>query len=310
MRITNHKFSIQHSAFSIIFTPMTRDILINEIHKKHSFLCVGLDTDITKLPLHLQSSPNAMVEFNKAIIDATSQYCVAYKINTAFYEALGAKGWEAMEATVNYIPATHLRIADAKRGDIGNTASQYAKAFFETLQFDAITVAPYMGEDSVRPFLEYDNKWTIVLGLTSNKGANDFQKLMVNTPSEADTMLIPNILLRNSEQQLYKKVIEQVATWGNPNNLMFVAGATRASELEDIRDIVPNHFLLVPGVGSQGGDLQEVCKYGLNKDIGLLVNASRNIIYASGAEDFAEAASLIAAGYQVEMGTYIKDKLD
>src|SRR5919199_5884663 len=210
---------------------MNRKQLAEHIFKKQSYLCVGLDTDNTKIPKHLQSHPDAIFEFNRQIIDATKEYCVSYKINTAFYEALGVKGWEAMEKTVNYIPATHFKIADAKRGDIGNTSSQYAKAFFETLNFDAITVAPYMGEDSVRPFLEYENKWTIVLGLTSNKGANDFE------------------LQKTGEEYLYEKVLSTVAQWGTPDNLMFVAGATQASELANIRKIIPDHFLLVPGVG-------------------------------------------------------------
>ena len=196
---------------------MHRNILIQQIKEKQSYLCVGLDTDITKIPRHLQQNKNAVVDFNKAIIDATKDYCVSYKINTAFYEALGSKGWEAMEETVNYIPSTHFKIADAKRGDIGNTSSQYAKAFFETLQFDAITVAPYMGEDSIRPFLEYENKWTIVLGLTSNKGAKDFEMQRLVSPENKDEVF------------LYEKVLETVSKWGNPNNLMFVTGADRKS---------------------------------------------------------------------------------
>ena len=265
---------------------------------------MGLDTDTTKIPKHLQTRPDAVFEFNKAIIDATKNYCVSYKINTAFYEAMGLKGWEAMEKTLHYIPSTHFKIADAKRGDIGNTSSQYAKTFFEILPFDAVTVAPYMGEDSVRPFLEYENKFTIVLGLTSNNGANDFQRLLVSNHT-CDASLVPSILLGNMEELLYKKVIRQIAQWGTKDNLMFVVGATQASDLEEIRHIVPDNFLLVPGVGFQGGSLEEVSKYGLNNDCGLLVNASRAIIYASEAEDFAIKAGEIARQYKVEMSGYL-----
>lgn len=277
---------------------MHRNILIQQIKQKGSYLCVGLDTDLSKIPRHLQGHPNAIFEFNKAIIDATKDFCVSYKINTAFYEAIGIKGWEAMEQTVDYIPSTHFKIADAKRGDIGNTSSQYAKAFFETLNFDAITVAPYMGEDSIRPFLEYENKWTIVLGLTSNKGANDFEMLKVQNGNEAH--------LRSD--YLYEKVLRTVSQWGTPNNLMFVVGATQATEFENIRSIIPEHFLLVPGVGFQGGSLQEVSKYAMNKDCGLLVNASRAVIYASHEEDFADEAGSIAHQYQIEMKGYLRDK--
>jgi orotidine-5'-phosphate decarboxylase len=268
---------------------MTRHQLIQQIQQKKSFLCVGLDTNISQIPVHLQLHPKAIFEFNKAIIDATKDYCVAYKINTAFYEAMGIKGWEAMQETVNYIPSSHLSIADAKRGDIGNTSAQYAKAFFEIMNFDAITVAPYMGEDSIRPFLEYDDKWTIVLGLTSNKGAADFEMQQL----EKDGLL------------LYEKVITTIARWGTEENLMFVIGATKAEELTHIRTLIPNHFLLVPGVGFQGGSLADVCKYGMNKDCGLLVNASRAIIYASEDEDFAEEAAAIALQYKTEMASYL-----
>ena len=271
---------------------MNRTQLVEQIQQKQSYLCVGLDTDITKIPKHVHSQPDAVFQFNKAMIDATKDHCVSYKINTAFYESQGLKGWEAMEATVNYIPATHLKIADAKRGDIGNTSSQYAKTFFEVLPFDAVTVAPYMGEDSIRPFLEYKNNWTIVLVLTSNAGSNDFQQLKI-----ADG---------NTGKRLYEKVLQTTASWGNPGNLMFVVGATRASDLENIRSIIPDHFLLVPGVGAQGGSLEEVSKYGLNKDCGLLVNASRAIIFASGNVDFAEAAKSVAKQYQEEMAAYLK----
>ena len=274
---------------------MTRKQLIQEIQQKKSYLCVGLDTDLTKIPKHLQSHSNAIFEFNKAIIDATKDLCVGYKINTAFYEALGLKGWEAMEQTVNYIPKGLFKIADAKRGDIGNTSSQYAKAFFETMNFDAITVAPYMGEDSIRPFLEYENKWTIVLGLTSNKGAADFEMLKIQQGNETH--------LRS--EFVYERVLNTVAKWGNENNLMFVTGATQATEFENIRRIIPHHFLLVPGVGFQGGSLEEVSKYGMNKDCGLLVNASRAIIFASEKEDFAEEARAIAQQYQTEMAAYL-----
>lgn len=275
---------------------MTRTTLIEQVQQKKSYLCVGLDTDISKIPAHLQDQPNAIVQFNKAIIDATKAYCVSYKINTAFYEAMGAKGWEAMEETVAYIPATHFKIADAKRGDIGDTSSQYAKAFFETIPFDAITVAPYMGEDSIRPFLEYDNKWAIVLGLTSNKGAADFEMLKIKNGQ--------NDQLRN--ECLYERVIEKIAGWGNIDNLMFVVGATQATEFINIRGIIPDHFLLVPGVGFQGGSLQQISQHAMNKDCGLLVNASRAIIYAGSSENFAEEAKAIAAQYQAEMAEYLQ----
>lgn len=267
---------------------MTRHELIRHINEKKNYLCVGLDTDISKIPDHLRQSPNAIFEFNKAIIDATKDYCVSYKINTAFYEALGSKGWQAMEETKAYIPSTHFTIADAKRGDIGNTSSFYAKAFFDTMDFDAITVAPYMGEDSVRPFLEYENKFTIVLGLTSNKGAADFE------------------LQPSGDELLYEKVIKTVASWGNADNLMFVVGATQAKQLAHIRTMIPENFLLVPGVGFQGGSLEEVSEYGMNKDCGLLVNVSRSIIYASGKENFAEEAGVIAQQYAVEMMGYFE----
>ncbi|RFM28817.1 orotidine-5'-phosphate decarboxylase [Deminuibacter soli] len=283
---------------------MNKQQLIAQIQEKRSFLCVGLDTDITKLPAHLQQHPDAAYEFNKAIIDATKDHCVSYKINTAFYESMGLKGWEIMERTLAYIPKTHLSIADAKRGDIGNTAAQYAKTFFEVLPFDAVTVAPYMGEDSVRPFLEYDNKWAIVLGLTSNKGSNDFQRLMVQHAAD-DTALLPHIVAPNRPRALYEEVLTKVAAWGSTDNLMFVIGATQASQLQDIRSIIPDHFLLVPGVGAQGGSLEEVAKYGKNKDCGLLVNASRAVIYAATDETFAEAAARAAKDYQVEMSSYL-----
>ena len=266
---------------------MNRENLIQQIKEKQSYLCVGLDTDIEKIPAHLQSHPDAIFEFNKQIIDATKDLCVAYKINTAFYEALGVKGWEALEKTVDYIPSTHFKIADAKRGDIGNTSYQYAKAFFETIPFDAITVAPYMGSDSVKPFLNYENKWTIVLGLTSNEGSKDFQQQRIH------------------ENFLYEEVIKKTSEWGTEENLMFVIGATKADDISSIRKIVPGHFLLIPGVGFQGGSLAEVSKHGLNADCGLLVNASRAIIYAGKNKNFAEEARAVALQYQIEMKSYL-----
>ncbi len=283
---------------------MTRLELVEQIKVKKSYLCVGLDSDINKLPKHLLGKSNGVVEFNKAIIDSTKSHCVSYKINTAFYESQGLKGWEAMQETLAYIPSTHFAIADAKRGDIGNTSAQYAKTFFEVLPFDAITVAPYMGEDSIRPFLEYENKVTIVLGLTSNVGSNNFQQLIV-TPNHESLTMVPHITQGNAEKRLYEHVIERVCSWGTTDNLMFVIGATRASDLENIRTIIPDHFLLVPGVGAQGGSLEEVSKFGLNKDAGLLVNASRAIIFASNEEDFADEAQKVAQNYHEEMKTYL-----
>lgn len=294
---------------------MTRKQLIEQIKQKRSYLCVGLDTDITKIPRHLQAHPDAVFEFNRQIIDATKDLCVSYKLNTAFYEAMGLKGWEAMQRTVNYIPNEHFIIADAKRGDIGNTSSQYARAFFEAMNFDAITVAPYMGEDSVKPFLEFENKWAIVLGLTSNPGSKDFEQLKVvgqatNNSDEAtnngDEATNNGNKAGNTEAgYLYESVLEKVSAWGNPGNLMFVVGATKASDLAGIRRIIPDHFLLVPGVGFQGGSLKEVSQYGMNADCGLLVNASRAIIYASEKEDFAAEARAIAQQYQAEMAGYL-----
>jgi orotidine-5'-phosphate decarboxylase len=269
---------------------MNRKQLIEQIKTKKSYLCVGLDTDIKKIPAHLQSHPDAVLQFNKTIIDATKDYCIGYKINTAFYEVLGAKGLEILEKTVAHIPSTHFKIADAKRGDIGNTSAQYAKTFFETFSFDAVTVAPYMGEDSIRPFLEYENKFTIVLGLTSNKGANDFE-----------------LLKTNDNKFFYEKIISTVSKWGTPDNLMFVVGATQANELANIRKIIPENFLLIPGVGAQGGSLKEVSEYGMNKNIGLLVNASRAVIYKSSKENFAEEAAKAAQAYANEMSNYINN---
>jgi len=283
---------------------MTRTQLTEQIFSKRSYLCVGLDTDITKIPRHLQSHPDPVLEFNKQIIDATKDLCVAYKINTAFYEAVGVKGWETMEKTVNYIPSTHFKIADAKRGDIGNTSYQYAKAFFETLHFDAITVAPYMGEDSVKPFLEYENKWTILLGLTSNPGAADFELKKVLT--QIDDLEEGIHIRKNETSFLYETVLETATEWGT-DNLMFVVGATRAEELINIRQIVPDNFLLIPGVGAQGGSLEEVSRYGMTKDCGLLVNASRAIIYAGEKENFAQEARAVAVQYQKEMECFLQN---
>ena len=283
---------------------MHRSILTEQIKQKGTYLCVGLDTDLTKIPKHLQKHPNAVVEFNKAIIDATIDHCVGYKINTAFYEAMGIKGWQAIEETVAHIPSTHLKIADAKRGDIGNTSSQYAKAFFETIPFDAITVAPYMGEDSIRPFLEYENKWTIVLGLTSNLGARDFEMLKLINDSVNNITEEETTSLRN--EFLYENVLKKVASWGTPNNLMFVVGATQATEFTNIRNIIPQHFLLVPGIGFQGGSLKEISLNAMNQDCGILVNASRAIIYAGLDENFAAEAKAIATQYHTEMKLYLK----
>lgn len=263
--------------------------LTTEIFTKKNYLCVGLDTDIAKLPAHLPQTKQGVIAFNKAIIDATRAYCVSYKINTAFYESMGVEGWEIMQQTVAYIGASHFVIADAKRGDIGNTSAQYAKTFFETYAFDAVTVAPYMGEDSVRPFLAYKDKVTIVLGLTSNKGAADFelQKLV-------------------SGEYVYQRVLQTVSQWGTEENLMFVVGATQAEELSNIRKIIPGHFLLVPGVGAQGGSLKEVSEFGMNDKVGLLVNASRAVLYASSGEDFAVAAAEAAKAYHQEMNYLMK----
>jgi orotidine-5'-phosphate decarboxylase len=258
--------------------------LVQEILSKRSYLCTGLDTQIEKLPKGLERNGNGLMQFNRDIIDATKAHSVAYKVNTAFYEQYGKAGWEWMEETLQYLPNDTLKIADAKRGDIGNTSSMYAKAFFETLPFDAITVAPYMGKDSIDPFLAYQNKWTIVLGLTSNPGSQNFEQQKLATG-----------------QFLYESVLEQVASWGSPEQLMFVVGATKANDLESIRKIIPAHFLLVPGVGAQGGSLSEVTKYGKNDAVGLLINASRAIIFASSGANFAEDAAMAAKGYADEM---------
>lgn len=265
---------------------MTTDQLIAQIHKKQSFLCIGLDVDLNKIPQHLLEVEDPVFSFNKAIIDATHHLCVAYKPNTAFYEAYGLKGWQALEKTINYLNENYpelYTIADAKRGDIGNTSTMYAKAFFEDLAFDSVTVAPYMGKDSVEPFLAFEEKHTILLALTSNQGAFDFQTKTIEG------------------NELYKKVLETSKSWQNSDNLMYVVGATKAEFLASIRKIIPNSFILVPGVGAQGGNLQDVCKYGINSNVGLLINSSRAIIYASQGKDFAEAAAAKAQTLQSDM---------
>jgi len=261
---------------------MNKAKLVELIRSRKSFLCVGLDTDPTKLPVGV-----GVLEFNKAIVDATREFAVAYKPNLAFYEAMGREGWDILEETVAYIGNEHFTIADAKRGDIGNTSSYYAKAFFETYGFDSITVAPYMGKDSVSPFLQFQDKWAIVLALTSNEGSEDFQTQKIG------------------EEYLFEKVLRDVASWGTDENTMFVVGATKAESLAQIRQIIPNHFLLVPGVGAQGGSLQEVVKYGMNSEVGLLVNASRSILYASSGPDYAGAAAAEAKKMQEEMAVYL-----
>ena len=283
---------------------MTRSELVEQIFSKNTYLCVGLDTDILRIPKSLLGHLDPVFEFNRQIIDATKDLCVAYKINTAFYEVNGSKGWASLERTVNYIPSSHFKIADAKRADIGNTSTQYAKAFFETLNFDALTVAPYMGEDSIRPFLDYSGKWTIVLGLTSNLGARDFelQKVVEHTDLLQEGIHIS----QDQTDLLYRKVLRTVLKWGDINRLMFVIGATQPEEFLAIRAITPEHFYLVPGVGIQGGSLKEISEKGLNKDCGLLVNVSRAIIYASQKEDFAKEARAIAQQYQYEMNGYLK----
>jgi orotidine-5'-phosphate decarboxylase len=275
---------------------MTRNYLIQQILSRRTYLCVGLDTDYSKIPQHLISDKDPVFAFNKAIIDKTIDHCVAYKINTAFYEAQGVKGWMSLEKTINYIPNTHFTIADAKRGDIGNTSDQYAKAFFETLPFDSVTVAPYMGEDSIKPFLQYPEKWAIVLGLTSNLGAADFEMQSLISSSGESHLRPP---------YLYEHVMKTVLKWGNPENLMFVVGATQAEEFTNIRSIIPDHFLLVPGVGAQGGSLREISEKAMNKDCGLLINASRSIIYASSGADFAEKAAAEAKAIHEEMKIYL-----
>ncbi|MDJ0644924.1 MAG: orotidine-5'-phosphate decarboxylase [Flavobacteriaceae bacterium] len=269
---------------------MTKQQLVEQIREKKSFLCIGLDTDLEKVPPHLLDYEDPIFEFNKQLIDATHHLAVAYKPNSAFYEAYGIHGWTALQKTINYLNQEYpeiFTIADAKRGDIGNTSTRYAKAFYEDLNFDSITVAPYMGRDSVEPFLEFKDKFTILLALTSNIGGLDFQTLKIE------------------HEELYKKVLKTSLTWKNADHLMYVVGATRPEYFAEIRKIVPDHFLLVPGVGAQGGKLEDVCKYGLNDDIGLLVNSSRGVIYASEGEDFAAKARQKASELQLEMATYL-----
>lgn len=281
-----------------IFNSMTKEQLFKQICSKKSYLCVGLDTDIRKIPSHLLSEKDPVFEFNRRIIDATIDYAVAYKPNIAFYEAMGIKGWESLQKTIEYIPKDVFTIADAKRGDIGNTSSLYARTFFDKsssgLDFDSVTVAPYMGKDSVNPFLEFDDKWVILLALTSNEGSEDFQQL----------------ILQDSELKLYEKVLQVSQNWADSDRMMYVVGATKANKLAEIRKIIPNHFLLVPGVGAQGGSLEEVSKYGMNSQCGLLVNSSRGIIYASSSEDFAKNAQIEAKKIQEEMVIYLDKYLN
>ncbi len=275
---------------------MNREQLFENIMRKRSFLCVGLDTDVNKIPEFLfdrEGDLDPIFEFNKSIIDATADFCVAYKPNLAFYESLGLQGWDVLERTIDYIREKYpdqFLIADAKRGDIGNTSSMYARTFFGALDFDSVTVAPYMGEDSVSPFLTYENKWVTLLALTSNKGAFDFQ-LMED---------------KESGDRLFEKVLKTSLKWGNEDNMMYVVGATKAEMLSDIRKIIPNHFLLVPGIGAQGGSLADVVKYGMNKECGLLVNSSRAILYASNGEDYAQAARAEAQKVQQQMSEFLK----
>jgi orotidine-5'-phosphate decarboxylase len=271
---------------------MSRQELFEQIQKKKSFLCVGLDTDLGKIPSYLLKEKDPVFEFNRQIIDATADLSVAYKPNIAFYEALGPKGWESLQKTLDYIPDDIFSIADAKRGDIGNTSSLYAKAFFETMDFDSVTVAPYMGIDSVKPFLDFDGKWVILLALTSNEGSMDFQ-----------------LTLSKEGKPLFQDVLEKSSQWGTPENLMYVVGATRGEKIAEVRSIVPEHFFLVPGVGAQGGSLEEVAKYGMNAHCGLLVNSSRGIIYAGNGTDFANSARKEAAKLQEEMGKLLEKYL-
>lgn len=270
---------------------MTKQELFDQIKKKESFLCVGLDTDINKIPKHLLDSEDPVFEFNKHIIDATKDFAVAYKPNTAFYEAQGASGWKSLEKTINYIPKDIFTIADAKRGDIGNTSGMYAQAFFDYMQFDSVTVAPYMGSDSVKPFLDFEHKWVILLAVTSNEGGKDFQFLQVD------------------DNALYEHVLSTSKKWGTEENMMYVVGATRPEYLQSIRNIIPDHFLLIPGVGAQGGDLNAVCKYGMNDSCGLLINSSRGIIFADNGVDFATAAGKEAEKLQKEMSVILGSRL-
>ncbi len=270
---------------------MTKAELFEQIRKKKSFLCVGLDTDINKIPKHLLDHEDPIFEFNKRIIDATKDCAVAYKPNIAFYEAHGVTGWQSLEKTIDYIPSEIFTIADAKRGDIGNTSQMYAKAFFENMKFDSITIAPYMGSDSVTPFIGFEKKWAIVLAVTSNQGGKDFQFLNIDN------------------KPLYEHVLMKSQEWGTPENMMYVVGATRPEYLENIRKITPEHFLLVPGIGAQGGDLEAVCKYGMNDSCGLVVNSSRGIIYADGTENFAEAAGVESEKLQKSMQRHLEKYL-
>ena len=266
---------------------MTRQDIVNQITKKHSFLCVGLDTDIKKIPAHLLSDEDPIFAFNKAIIDATADHCIAYKPNLAFYESMGVRGWISFEKTIKYLKQNYpdqFIIADAKRGDIGNTSAMYARSFFEELNIDSVTVAPYMGEDSVSPFLTYEGKWVILLALTSNKGSHDFQ-----------------LTQDAAGERLFEKVLRTSQQWASADQMMYVVGATQGRLFEDIRRIVPDHFLLVPGIGAQGGSLEDVCRYGMNSKCGLIVNSSRAIIYASNGEDFAEKADAAAKSVADEM---------
>lgn len=268
---------------------MTRQELVNQIFQKRSFLSVGLDSDIDKIPYHLKNEDDPIFEFNKRIIDATHQYCVAYKFNIAFYESMGTKGWESMVKTLEYIPDNIFTIADAKRGDIGNTSEKYAEAFFNKMNFDSITLSPYMGEDTVKPFLKYKNKWVIILALTSNKSSADFQ------------------FEKNSDgKMLFETVTEKIADWGTPGNTMLVVGATQPDSFHKIRNIVPDHFILVPGVGAQGGNLTKIAEVGMNKDCGLLVNSSRGIIYAGNGADFENQVKEAAISIQKEMDQLLK----
>jgi orotidine-5'-phosphate decarboxylase len=281
--------TISHQAFLFNFNAMNRTQLFEQIKKKKSYLCVGLDTDIEKIPEHLKKTKDPVFEFNKQIIDSTQEYCVAYKPNIAFYEAMGPKGWESLQKTLDYIPNNCFTIADAKRGDIGNTSSLYARAFFSYLDFDSITVAPYMGEDSVKPFLHFKDKWVILLAHTSNSGSADFQLIESKV----------------TDRRLYEEVMLKAQTWATPDQLMFVVGATQADKMKSIRALAPENFFLVPGIGAQGGDLEMVSKYGMNSECGLLVNSARAIIYASVAENFAEAAKKESMRVQEEMSKYL-----
>ena len=269
---------------------MNRNTLLRQIKSKRSFLCIGLDSDIKKIPKHLLSAADPVWEFNKEIIDATSDLCVAYKPNLAFYESLGAKGFETLQKTLDHIPSEIFTIADAKRGDIGNTASLYAKTFFDDFGFDAVTVNPYMGKDSVEPFLAHKNKWTVLLALTSNRGSADFQ------------------MIKTGNRKVFELVLKRAGSWGNRDNTMFVVGATKAAMLKGIRKIIPRHFLLVPGVGAQGGSLKEVAKAGMNSEVGLLVNVSRDIIFAGSGKDFALKARAATLRYQKEMSEILDNK--